>query len=217
MPIRTKAGFALLISVFMIFPAPQHFRSAEKVLPAFGRDTVLVWKIRNLEYSADFVVRVAEFSPDRFLEWEDEKSQGTLYMPSRDIENAKGFTSSQLFAAGVDMRGKNVTALWLSRRIFRDLKEKKKAKVVVDGVPGLTVLQGEDRLTVEVNRTPLVLPVIRVSDDRGAERWFLDQEENPLMLKHLLRNFSQTLVTISTDRPNTLRWIKGKKLDNPPQ
>jgi hypothetical protein len=114
----------------------------------------------------------------------------------------------------MDIRGKNATTLWLSRRLFRELKEKKKAKFAIDGVQGSTTFQGEDHLTVEVNRTPLVLPVIRVFDDRGAERWFLDQEENPLMLKHLLRNFSQTLVSITTDRPNTLRWIKGKKLDN---
>jgi len=215
MPLRIRAGFVLLISVFLLPPCPRRSCSVESVLPAFGRDTVLVWQIRNQEYSAEFVVRVAEFSPDRFLEWEDEKTQGTLFMPSRDIEGARGYATSQLFAAGMDMRGKNATTLWLSRRIFRELKEKKKAKIVIDGVQSMTTLKGEDQLIVEVNRAPLTLSVIRVSDDRGAERWFLDQEENPLMLKHQLRTFSQTLVSITTDRANTLRWIKGKKLDNP--
>ena len=60
------------------------------------------------------------------------------------------------------------------------------------------------------------LPVIRVSDDRGSERWFLDDADNPLLVKHLFRQYSQTLVSITTDRPNTLRWIKGRKLANPP-
>ena len=74
---------------------------------------------------------------------------------------------------------------------------------------------GEGQLIVEVNRKPVALPVIRVSDDRGSERWFLDQEDNPLMLQHTLRSFRQTLASITTDKANTLRWIKGKKLTNP--
>jgi len=37
------------------------------------------------------------------------------------------------------------------------------------------------------------------------------------MLKHTVRQFTQVLASITTDRPNTLRWIKGKKLANIPQ
>jgi hypothetical protein len=76
---------------------------------------------------------------------------------------------------------------------------------------------GRDNLTVEVNGTPRELAVIKASDGRGDEFWFLDQVGNPLMVKHAVRNYTQTLSVISTDRHNTLRWIKGKKLTNPPQ
>ncbi len=76
---------------------------------------------------------------------------------------------------------------------------------------------GDDTLAVEVNRVPQILPVIKVMDDRKEERWFLDQEDNPLMLSHRVRKFSQTLTTITTDKSNTLRWIKGRKLENPPR
>lgn len=183
-------------------------------LPAFGRDTVLVWQIRNREFVSDFVVRVAEFTPDRLVEWEDEKSQGTIFMASRDIHYAKGYVNTLLFESGMDMKGKNATTLWLSRLIYRNLKEKKKSKVSLDGVEGRFTYRGDDRLSVEVNRTSMTLPVIKIADDRGSERWFLDSEENPLMVKHILGHFSQTLVSITTDRPNTLRWIRGKKLDN---
>jgi len=63
-----------------------------------------------------------------------------------------------------------------------------------------------------VNKKSMKLPVIKVSDDRGSERWFLDQEDNPLMLSHRVRKFNQTLTSITTDQANMLRWIKGKKL-----
>ena len=76
--------------------------------------------------------------------------------------------------------------------------------------------QGDGDIEIEVNRSARTLPVIKVSDDRGGERWFLDQEENPLMLRHIVRTFTQVLTSITTDRSNTLRWIKGKKLANLP-
>jgi hypothetical protein len=186
-------------------------------LPAFGRDTVLVWKIQNQNSEADFVVRIAEFSPDRFLEWEDGFTQGTIFMPNRDIVEAKGYVGSNLFESGVDKRSKNVTTLWLSQKMYRDLKERQKVKCVLDGVACSLMHQGDGRLTVEVNRSPKELSVIKVLDDRGSERWFLDQEENPLMVKHLVRKFNQTLTSITTNRANTLRWIKGKKLTNLPR
>ena len=191
--------------------------AAERPLPAFGRDTVLVWKMANGDYSSEFVVRIAEFSPDRFVEWEDEKTQGTIFMPNKDVVSAKGFVSANLFGSGMDTRGKGATTLWLSQRIYRELKDKKKVKCDLDSVSGLLTYLGEGQLEVEVNRSPMVLPVIKVADDRGGERWFLDQEENPLLLKHVVRTYTQLLTSITTDRPNTLRWIKGRKLSNLPQ
>jgi hypothetical protein len=189
----------------------------EEKLPAFGRDTVLVWKIQNLDYSADFVARIARFLPDRYLEWEDELTQGTVFMPGQDIEDAKGYINSNLFKSGSDTRGNRSTTLWLSRKVFQDLKANKKAKCLINGTMGLFTYTGEDTLAVEVNRVPQMLPVIKVMDDRKEERWFLDQEDNPLMLSHRFRKFSQTLISITTDKSNTLRWIKGRKLENPPR
>jgi hypothetical protein len=189
----------------------------EKALPVFGRDTVLVWKIQHLDYRADFVVRIAQFLPDRYMEWEDESTQGTVFMPGQDIEDANAYVNSDLFKSGSDTRGNHSTTLWLSRKIFRDLKANQKAKCLINGTMGLFDYMGDDTLAVEVNRVSQILPVIKVMDDRKEERWFLDQEDNPLMLNHRVRKFSQTLTSITTDKSNTLRWIKGRKLENPPR
>jgi hypothetical protein len=206
----------LCISAAVLLPAFGSPADGDKQLPSFGRDTVLVWKTVNIDYSATLVVRIAEFSPDRFMEWEDATTQGTIFIPSRDIEGAKGYATSDLFRSGIDARGRNVTTLWLSRRIFRELKERRKAKIEMDGAPSLLSYVGDVHMTVDVNRTPADLPAIRVSDDRGSERLFLDDESNPLILKHSLRQYSQTLTSITTDKQNTLRWIKGSKLTNLP-
>jgi len=210
--------FRTFICVFQILLAiAAELFAVENRMPAFGRDTVLVWNDENQGYASEFVVRIAEFAPDRYIEWEDSKTQGTIFMAGRDVVSAKGFVSANLFLSGVDTRGKDATTLWLSQRIYQELKEKKKAKCILDGVSGTLTYKGEGELEVGVNRSSLRLPVIKVSDDRGGERWFLDQADNPLMLKHTVRTYTQVLTSVTTDRHNTLRWIKGRKLTNPPQ
>ena len=213
---RNLLGGALFVLAALITAYPGAF-AEEDNLPSFGRDTVLVWEIENGDLDANFVVRIALFDPDRFMEWESENSQGTVYMPSRDIRDAKGYVTRNLFEGGVDKKSKNNTTIWLSRRIYRELKSKGKAKCRLDGVGGTLEYLGQDSLTVDVNSIPKQLPAIKASDGRGSEFWFLDREENPLMVKHRVRKYSQTLTVISTDRSNTLRWIKGEKLAHPPQ
>ena len=181
----------------------------ESALPAFGRNTVLVYKSSN-ENEAPMVVRIAEFSPSRFVEWEDATTQGTILMPERAVDEARGYVNWQLYVGGVDTRSKNATTLWLSRRIFRELKAKPRIKMDMDSIATWVASLGNDQMTVEVNRKQHSLPVMKTRDERGAERWFLDSEDNPLIVNAIYRNYQQKLASITTDKPNTLRWIKKK-------
>jgi hypothetical protein len=203
------------IVLFMLISVPSWDGAEKATLPEFGRDTVLVWRMQFPEDTAEFVVRIAEFAPNRFFEWENATTQGTTYILSDAIENGRSFSNARLFEAGVDTKDKETTTLWLSQPIYRDLKSKGKAKLILDSVSGAFTLEGTDHLSIEVNRAPIDLPVIKVKDGRNSELWFLDFEANPLLVKHMVRHFTQTLVSITTDKPNTLRWIKGKKLTAP--
>ncbi len=176
-------------------------------LPAFGRNTVLVYR-NSLESNSTIVVRIAEFSPNRHIEWEDGVTQGTILLTEKAVNNARDFTTWRFFQAGSDTRGNDATTLWLSSRLFRDLKERQKMKFSVDGIPTIVTLIGTDQMTVEVNRSPRSLPVIKTKDERGTERWFLDEEDNPLIVNMLVRDYQEKLTSITTDRANTLRWIK---------
>ncbi len=208
--------FVLVISCFLLAVFASNSGTASE-LPLFGRDTVLVWNISNQDESATFVVRIAQFLPDRYIEWENATTQGTIFMPQKAVFSAKTFVNARLFEGGVDTKGRDATTLWLSQQVYRDLKSKTRVKLSIDSVQGWMTVEGNDQLVVDINRSPKPLPVLKVKDDRGQERWFLDKEENALLVKHVFRAFSQTLKSITTDRPNTLRWIKGKKLNSPRQ
>ena len=199
---------SVLFAVIWSFPAGH-----EENLPPFGRDTVLVWEMTNKDFKTDFVVRIAAYSPNLLMEWEDRKTQGTVFIPSREIIGAKGYVNNKLFKSGMDTRAKDETTIWLSRSVYRDLKENTEAKLKIERVQGRMTYLGEEELAVEVNGSPMKLPVIKVRDSRKAEWWFLDREDNPLMVQYRMREYRKTLVSITTNRKNTLRWLKGPKLE----
>jgi len=214
--VRYPRCFGFVSLALLLLVSSRSWGGNEKsVLPEFGRDTVLVWRMQFPDEAAEFVVRIAEFAPNRFFEWENATTQGTTYILSNAIECGRAFTNARLFEGGVDTKDKETTTLWLSQPIYRDLKSNGKAKLLLDSVSGVFALEGTDRLSIEVNRSPVELPVIRVKDGRNSELWFLDFDQNPLLVKHMVRHFTQTLISITTDKPNTLRWIKGKKLTAP--
>lgn len=121
----------------------------------------------------------------------------------------------QLFQAGVDTQSKDSTTLWLSEKSFLDLKSKPKTKLAIDALEEWVKLEGSGLISLEVNQTQQTLPIIKVSNSRGLELWFLDSVQNPLQVKLIAQNYIETLTSITTDRSNTLRWIKGKKLSEP--
>lgn len=203
----------ILRALVAIVPAAAALFAA--VLPQLGRDTVLVWTVVNQDDASRFVVRIAEFQPSRYVEWENAVTQGTILIPSKAVENARGFVNARLFEGGVDTRGKDATTLWLSRWAYRELVSNGRVKLAIDSVAGVMTLEAKETMTIEVNRVPTEITVLRVHDDRGQGRCFIDSEDNPLLARHSFRSFTQTLKSITTDRPNTLRWIKGRKLTTP--
>ncbi len=206
----TLSGILCLLSLMLPITSQAHQTAADPQIPSFGRDTVLVYRSSN-EKEGPLIVRIATFVPDRYIEWEDTTTQGTIFMPAKTVTGARGLANFQLFQGGVDTRGKDATTLWLSQRIFQELKGSRKVKFMIDGVATWVTVLGGDHLEVEVNRSMLQLPVIKTKDEHGAERWFLDMAENPLLVNLLVRNYQQKLTSITTDRTHTLRWIKDRK------
>jgi hypothetical protein len=204
--------FLAALSTIVVIAVIRNAAADEFQLPEFGPGTVLVWKIEGPDYEKNFVARLASYKPDRFFEWENETGQGTVFMPERAVADARGYETTSLFAAGREKKTRNEMTFWLSRRIFTELKEKKTVRWNLNGVASKLSYIEESSVQAEVNRNVVQLPVIRAADDRNAVWSFLDQPENPLMVRHEVRNYSKTLSSITTGAPDSLRWIKGRKL-----
>jgi len=201
-------SFLLFVSIVVVLVAARGLASEESPLPEFGRGTVLVWKIEGTEYENSFVARLASFHPERFFEWENEGAQGTVRIEERALTDARNYVTTSLFSTGKEKKTRNETTLWLSKRVFTELKEKKKIKWNLNGVSTKLELIEEGSVSVEINRKAADLPAIHAVDDRNNKWSFLNDPENPLMLRYEFRNYSQSLASITTGSPDSLRWIK---------
>lgn len=183
-------------------------QAGSKIPLAFGRDTVVVWEMKTRASTYSFVVRLARFVPDRHFEWENLASQGTIHLDEKSLNQSDRYILSSLFDVGVDVEAKNSTTLWLSRKVFRQLKESGQTKVYLNGLKDEFKKVAEVDYPLMVNRESLPARALHLKDHRDNEWWFLDDEDNPLLLEYKTNHFHQKLKSVSTDRKNTLRWIK---------
>lgn len=181
-------------------------------LPEFPLGTVLVWKSENRGHSFDFVIRMAQFRPNRYFEWENQTTQGTVLIRQSALEGARKYTSYRLFQAGADMESSDEVSYWLSRNLYNDLRTARKTSIFLDGIKTDFVLVGSGELVVQVNQEPQSLKVLEAKDSRGGRWWFLDDPENPLVVKRQVSTYQELLFSVSTGRTDSLRWIKGSKL-----
>jgi len=173
-----------------------------------GEKTVLVYRNEVQKERHQFVLRIARFRPDIFLEWESRDHQGTVHIYRKAVAEAKMFTLSSLFEIGVDTEGKKVTTKWLSRKLFRRLLNDGEVELKLNRIEASLRVVGERALTVRLNRKPAELPGIEVEDSRNGRWLFLNDPENPLVMEYSTTHYREVLEAVSTDPKNKLRWIR---------
>ena len=181
-------------------------------LPDFPLGTVLVWKSENRGYTSEFVIRIARFKPDRYFEWESGNTQGTVLLKQGAVEGARKFTGSRLMQAGADIETNNEITYWLSRALFLELRDKGKTTFMLESIKAELVLTGKSNHTLQVNQQPHTVELLEARDSRGGIWGFLDDEANPILIKRRVNTYQEELASVSTNRPGSLRWIKGKRL-----
>lgn len=202
-----KKVFALLIGPFLFSSS-----ALSGQIPEFRLGTVLVWHSENRGLKAQFVIRVAQFKPDRYFEWESNSTQGTVLLRESAVEHAKKYSNYRLFQAGAELESSEEMTFWLSRRTYEALKAKKKVGFYLDSIKTKLVLLGSAQRTIQVNRKPVTVQVLEAKDGRGGQWSFLDDGDNPLLVKYELRSYKQELSSVNTERTDSLRWIKGSRL-----
>ena len=174
-----------------------------------GEKTILVYQSEDRQQTKrQFVLRLARYRPDIFLEWESLSHQGTLHLYRNAVQKAEVFHLSSLFEVGVDMESRDAMAVWLSEKIYQELTEKGSSQIRLNRLPVKMSLTEEGTFELTVDKEVVEIPVIHVQDDRKGSWTFYKNPENPLLVAYRSTYFSQYLKTVSTASTNKLRWIQ---------
>ncbi len=173
-----------------------------------GPYVVLVYEDETQKGKSQFVLRLARYRPDIFLEWESVSYQGTLHLYRGAVKEARKFTFAQLFQSGVDMESRDVMTIWLSERIYRDLTRNGSAKISYNRLTVKMELEGEGTLPLTVDKQVRKIPVIQVRDDRNGLWSFHKDPDNPILVRYVSPYLHRYLKTVATGPKNKLRWIR---------
>jgi hypothetical protein len=173
-------------------------------------------------------VRYSSYQPDPKHDYDSTNAPPAPWVPyyvfrtirTADLDNATAY--QQQFATGIPETIKNTTALGISARVYRTLKEKRQTPLVMylplvpgsideNGEPALSLM--EYRMTGEIDRADLKpstlsvlvndrltpLPVLHAKGSIGdvdAEFFFLDDPDNPLALKFAVGTDALNIIKI---------------------
>ncbi len=174
----------------------------------FGPGTILIYENRAGEESNQFVLRIARFQPDIFLEWESVSHQGTIHLFQDAVEGARKLTLGGLFDPGVDAESKDQMTKWLSRETFEALKEGRELRMVLNSSPMRVSLTGRGVAELTVDGEVVEVPVIYLEDNRRGTWAFHANGANPVLIDYQNPYYRESLRQVFTNRPDSLRWIR---------
>ncbi len=172
------------------------------------QNTVLIYENQAREFKSRLVVRVARYGPDIVMEWENTNDQGTIHLFRKAVESGSSFTLRGHYQVGVDVESPDTSTIWLPRSIHSKLMEKGKAKFKRNRLPvDLRKIEDGTR-TLQHNERKVEIEVFTAQDSRGDKWTFSADPENPILVGFESRYFKQRLVSFSTPKRDTLRWIR---------
>ena len=202
---------ALVIVLTMAMPSTwaASFQFTRHTSPLkFDEKTVLVYENEAGAERHQFVLRIARFRPDIFLEWESLNHQGTIHLRKKAVAGSKRLTVGGLFEAGVDVDSKNVMTNWFSVELFRQLVQGGEANVHLNKHKIKLRLAGEESRHLIVDGVDAKVPVIRIEDNQKGT-WIVNKDpNNPVLIEYQSPHYHMRLKRISTSKSNNLRWIR---------
>ena len=186
----------LLLSTGMFF---YNFNPGVKLVskwPCSGN--TLTYHLVNGDKQYDFIVSELVMDKNISFRWkmtEPANITGTVKMNKKALDKATNIVDEFSNMSALVMN--NETTVWLSRKIYKNLKNQKPIDVKFDGKEETLTFKGNETFKVKVNDSVKEVNVLYVESNNGHQLWILDNEINPLIIKMQL-DFTIELVNVIT-------------------
>ena len=130
----------------------------------------------------DLIITVYQEQPDLIFSWKTSE-ENVRHGKFTISENARKTSGTMLYSfENGDVQLKDKTAMWVSDKVFNDLK---KGSVTLDLGEGVETysLTGKEQLETLVSGKKEKIKVLHGSNGKGTEIWIIDDGKNPLLFK----------------------------------
>jgi hypothetical protein len=189
--------FVLAIALFAF--VPKHRTQELKEITASSQ---LSYNVDFKGQKYQFIVEVQKKSPVLVFKYDltmNGGMQGTITMTE---EALKGAINQQNYFNGTDRELKTETTVWVSSKVYNDIKKGGKTQIGNSAGLGYKVdeykLIGTEDFATTVNGEEVALKALHIKADNGFEYWIWDNAKDPLILKMDL-GWGITIKEISTN------------------
>ncbi|MEI6123711.1 MAG: hypothetical protein WCQ95_08785 [Bacteroidota bacterium] len=160
--------------------------------------TKLTYHIVNITNEYDFLISNLLIDKDVSFKWmmsDPINYSGEIKMTRDALDTAS--TIVNYFADKSVQHFTDKSSGWLSKKLYRSLKNNTGAKIIIDKKPETITFKQNEKYTVIVDGVDVLLDVMYAETASGFKFWILDDAKNPLIVKMQLA-FTLELKKIDT-------------------
>jgi len=146
--------------------------------------TKLTYHLVSDNSAYDFIVSDLKIDEKISFKWnmtEPASISGSVIINKNALDNATNIVDD--FSNGSSLIMDDQTTVWLSRLIYKNIKDQKPVDVKFDGNPETIKFKSNEKLKINVDGTDKEVNVLYAETQSGHQLWILDDNINPLIIK----------------------------------
>lgn len=146
--------------------------------------SVLTYQVVDGSKSYNFIVTDLIMENSISFSWQmtaPANSSGKVVINENAIEEATQIVN--YFSDGSSQKMENETTIWISRGIFRSIKNKNSYEINIDGNTETLTYNSVEKYKFDLDGNKQEVDVLVAETDQGSKFWILDDDKYPLILK----------------------------------
>ena len=168
----------LLITTFVILGCAVREIRKEVKVPWLKPGTKMVYGVDFQGKKYDFIVNVKSLPPEIKFDWEMTEpvnKSGSILIKASALDTARGQFN---YFRGGSKTLENATTVWVSKKVYKELKEKGTTKIILDSDSYTLSLKSKEKMKVSIDGTEKEIDVIYGEIENAAVEYALDESGN---------------------------------------
>ena len=190
----------LFISILFTSMTLISFSCSQKKNYWLKSGSTLTYHLVNGDNQYDFIVDNLKIDKEVSFKWtmgEPVNNTGSVTMSSKALGESTKIVN--YFSDGATQNMEEETTVWLSRKIYEQIKNKKPIDISIDGTTEILNFKNNEKLKIKADGADEEVNVLYAETESGNKLWILDEPQNPLIIKMQV-GFTIELISVSSGK-----------------